>query len=416
MTGPYETLFRREWGRLVAALTRLFGVHNLSLAEDVAQDAFCRAIEAWGEAGPPPNPQAWLMQTAKNRALDLLRRQRTASAFAPELSWLLQTEWTLAPTVEDHFAPGALKDDLLRMMFSCCDPRLAQESQVALILQILCGFSIPEVAAAFMSGQAAMAKRLVRAKKTLASAPGLFDVAAVADVATRLPAVQQALYLLFNEGYHGASAKAAVRTELCREAMRLAAVLLDDDRCATPASHALGALMCLHAARLPARLDPAGDLVTLAEQDRALWDPNLAADGLLLLERAAAGDTLTDYHLEAAIAATHAVAPSAAATDWAAIVGLYDALMALRPSPVVALNRAVAIAERDGAATGLAELAAIEGSERLAAYPLYHAAFGELARRAGDPAAAADHLRRALATARNPTERRFLQGRLVLIA
>jgi RNA polymerase sigma factor (sigma-70 family) len=416
MTGPYEALFRREWGRLVAALTRLFGVHSLSLAEDVAQDAFCRAIEAWREAGPPPNPQAWLMQTAKNRALDVLRRQRTASAFAPELSWLLQTEWTLAPTVEDHFAPGALKDDLLRMMFSCCDPRLAQESQVALILQILCGFSIPQVAAAFMSGQAAMAKRLVRAKKTLASAPGLFDVAAAADVATRLPAVQQALYLLFNEGYHGASAKVAVRAELCREAMRLVAVLLDDDRCATPASHALGALMCLHAARLPARLDPAGDLVTLAEQDRALWDPNLAADGLRLLERAAAGDTLTDYHLEAAIAATHAVAPSAAATDWAAIVGLYDALMALRPSPVVALNRAVAIAERDGAASGLAELAAIEGSERLAAYPLYHAAFGELARRAGDPAAAADHLRRALAAARNPTERRFLQGRLRLVA
>jgi RNA polymerase sigma-70 factor (ECF subfamily) len=415
MTGPYEALFRREWGRLVAALTRLFGVHNLSLAEDVAQDAFCRAIEAWGERGPPTNPQAWLMQTAKNRALDVLRRQRTASSFAPELSWLLQTEWTLAPTVEDHFAPGALKDDLLRMMFSCCDPRLAQESQVALILQILCGFSVPEVAAAFMSGQAAMAKRLVRARKTLASAPGLFDVAAPADVAARLPAVQRALYLLFNEGYHGASPKVAVRAELCREAMRLTALLLDEARCATPAGHALGALMCLHAARLPARLDAAGDLVTLAEQNRALWDADLTADGLRLLERAAAGDALTDYHLEAAIAAAHAVSPSAAATDWVAIVSLYDTLMAIHPSPVVALNRAVAIAERDGPACGLAELLAIDGAERLAAYPLYHAALGELACSAGDPAAASDHLRRALAVARNPTERRFLQRRLRLI-
>src|SRR5215467_4031206 len=221
-----DHLFRRESGRMVAALTRIFGFHNFALAEDVVQEAFCRATEVWAFRGVPENPSAWLMATAKNCALDVLRRERTARTYAPELGRLLESEWTLAPVIEDAFAPHAIKDDLQRMMFSCCHPQIAQESQVALILHILCGFSVDEIASALVSTHAAIEKRLTRGKKTLAKSRKLFDATAPAEFAGRLPAVQTALYLLFNEGYHGANSEFAVRHELCREAMRLTSVLL----------------------------------------------------------------------------------------------------------------------------------------------------------------------------------------------
>ena len=407
-----EHLFRRESGRLVAALTRIFGVHNLGLAEDVAQEAFCRALEVWSLRGVPENPQAWLMATAKNRALDVIRRQRTAAGHASELERTLQTEPALEPAFEELFLPGVLKDDLLRMMFACCDPRLPELTQVALMLQILCGFSVGETAAAFMSGYAAMEKRLVRAKAVLATSNHLFDVASSAQVVQRLPAVERALYLLFNEGYHGASADTSVRADLCREAMRLTALLLNDTRCATPTTHALGALMCLHAARLPARLDGSGDLIALTEQDRSRWDHDLVVDGLRLLELAATGSRLSEFHIEAAIASVHAGASHVEATDWTAIVALYDTLLRLRPSPVVALNRAVAVAQQAGPVRGLAEIRAIADLGRLSAYPFYFAALGELEHRCGNPEIARAHFRMALSKARNPMERRFYGRRL----
>ena len=197
---PFESLFRRESGRLVAALTRVFGVHNLALAEDVVQDAFCRAMEVWKFRGVPQNPAGWLLTVAKNRALDVLRRERTARTFAPELTRLLESEWTLVPTLDEQLSPHAIKDDLLRMMFSCCDPRLGEESQVALVLHILCGFSVDEVAGAFVVKHGAMEKRLTRAKKVLAQSPRLFDIADATEFSSRLPVVQRSLYLLFNEG------------------------------------------------------------------------------------------------------------------------------------------------------------------------------------------------------------------------
>src|SRR6516225_3914379 len=280
---PNDFLFRREAGRMVATLARVFGMHNLALAEDVVQDAFCRALEVWSFRGVPENPSAWLMVTAKNRALDVLRRERTARTFAPELGRLIDSEWTLAPAVEELFAPNIIRDDLLRMMFSCCHPRVPEEGQVALMLHILCGFSVDEIAGAYLSSHAAIEKRIPRAKKVLAGSKRLFDVTVPADVSARLPAVQRALYLLFNEGYHGASAETAVRFELCHEAMRLAAVLLKHPLGATPTTYALSALMCLSAARLPARLDTAGNLTSLFDQDRSLWDRKLVSEGLKLL-------------------------------------------------------------------------------------------------------------------------------------
>src|SRR5206468_387386 len=345
---PTDHLFRRESGRMVATLTRIFGIHNLALAEDVVQDAFCRALEVWKFHGVPENPSAWLMATAKNRALDVLRRERTARTFAPELGRMLDSEWTLAPAVEELFGAPAIHDGQLRMMFSCCHPRLPEEAQVALMLHILCGFSVDEVAGAFVSSHAAIEKRISRAKKVMAGSKRLFDVSGQGDLSVRLPAVQRALYLLFNEGYHGASPESAVRAELCREAMRLVALLLDHPLGATPATRALAALMSLDAARLPARVNESGNLSSLFDQDRGRWNAALLAEGLRLLDLSAAGSELTEYHLEAAIAAVHANACRAEDTNWAAIVSLYDALLGVRPSPVIALNRAIAVAQLEG--------------------------------------------------------------------
>jgi predicted RNA polymerase sigma factor len=395
---------------MVAALTRIFGVHNLALAEDVVQDAFCRALEVWKVRGVPDNPSAWLMATAKNRALDVVRRERTARTFAPELGRRRESERAMTPMVDEAFAAPAIRDEQLRMMFSCCHPRLPEEAQVALILNLLCGFGAPEIAGAFLAGRAAIEKRMSRGKKVLAGSRRLFDLAE-AEFSSRLSAVRRALYLLFNEGYHGASAESAVRAELCREAMRLTALLRGYPPAATPETSALAALMCLHAARLPARLDAEGDLSPMVEQDRSRWDSGLVAEGLALLEQSAAGPEVTAYHVEAAIAAAHAAAPSVEEADWGAIVSLYDRLMAVAPSPVVALNRAIAIAQRDGPERGLEAIHAIEGRRRLDRYPFYPAAMADLERRRGNTEAARAHYAAALALARNPAERRFLEKR-----
>ena len=407
-----DHLFREEAGRMVAALTRIFGVRNFALAEDVVQDAFCRALEVWSFRGVPENPSAWLMATAKHRALDVLRRERTVRTHEPELSRLLQSEWTLVPTIEEQFTEGAIKDDLLRMMFTCCHPRLPEEAQVALVLHILCGFSIDEVAGAFITSHAAIEKRIPRAKKLLAVSKNLFDIGAAAEFASRLPAVQRALYLLFNEGYHGASAESAVRAELCREAMRLTALLLEHPLGASPSTYALAALMAFQKARLPARLSASGKLYSLSDQDRSLWDQQLVVEGLQLLALSAHGTDVTEYHLEAAIASVHATAATTEETDWNKIVSLYDSLMAMRPSPVVTLNRAIAIGQRDGAEQCLEELRTIADANRLSQYPFYHAAFGESELRMGKLDAAREHFRIALSVARNASEKEFFEQRV----
>jgi RNA polymerase sigma factor (sigma-70 family) len=407
-----EHLFRRESGRMVSVLTRIFGVHNLALAEDVVQDAFCRALEVWSFRGMPENPSAWLMATAKNRALDVLRRGRTARTFAPELGRLLESEWTLVPIVEELFAPHEIKDDQLRMMFSCCDPRLSEEARVGLVLHILCGFSVGEIASAYVSGHAAVEKRITRSKKVLAKSKKLFDIASSAEFLARLPDVHRSLYLLFNEGYHGASAEMTIRVELCREAMRLTAQLLEHPLGATTATYALAALMSLHAARLPARVDASGDLRSLFDQDRSQWDQQLLGEGLKLLGLSASGSEITEYHVEAVIASIHGSAPSTEGTDWSAIVSLYDTLMAMRPSPIVALNRAIAIAQSEGPERGLDEIEKIADRDRLATYPFHFAAVGELEFRRGRYEIAREHFRAAFAQARNPMERRLFEKRM----
>jgi len=406
-----EHFFRHEFGRIVATLTRLFGVGNLALAEDVTQDAFCRAMETWKLRGLPKNPSAWLMATAKNRALDILRRERTARMSEPALARFLESEWTLVPTVEEVFSAYAVKDSQLRMMFSCCHPRLSEEAQIALVLHILCGFNVKEIAQAFVSSHAAIEKRITRGKKILAESTKLFDLAD-ADLPSRLSSVLQALYLLFNEGYHGSSPEAAVRMELCQEAIRLMNLLIEQPSLAIPQSYALAALMYLNAARLPTRLDGSGNLVSFFEQDRSLWDHTLIAEGQALLNLSASGTELTKYHIEAAIASMHTSAARSEDTDWKQIVSLYDMLMALHPSPVIALNRAIAIAQLDGPERGLQEIRVIHDLHRLSSYPFYPATLGELEFRRGNYPVAKAHFTIALSLARNPMERNFLQRRI----
>ena len=407
-----ENLFRREAGRISAAVVRLVGLAHLDLAEDVVHDALVQALEVWKFRGVPENPAAWLTAAAKNRAIDVIRRERTARRFAPEVADQLSTEWSLVPTVAAAFEEKEIVDAELRLMFELCHGRLPEETQVMVILKYLCGFGVREVAQVFLSGEEAIEKRLMRARATLQAVGGLADLGDAARVRERAGAVCRALYLMFSEGYHGSHPESAVREDLCAEALRLAALLAEHPVTGVPEAQGLLALMCLLAARLPARRDGRGDLVPLDEQDRTRWDPELNARGLVALAACASGGEVSEMQLEAAIAAQHAVAPSVAATDWNAIVHLYDRLAALRPSPVVALNRAVAIGFSRGPAAGLGEIDAIESLERLDDYLFLAATRADLLRRDGRPREALPHYRRARELARNDPERRFFDRRL----
>ncbi len=402
-------LFRHEWARLVAALVRIFGVGNLALAEDVAQETLFRAMSVWSQSGVPEAPSAWLTTVAKRLAIDELRRTRRQASVAPELARFLESEWTRAGTIDESFAEKPLHDDELRVMFSLAQPRLPEPSKLALILRISCGFGDGEIAAALMTSEAAISKRLTRAKEVVRGSRSLFDLSD-ADLPARLASVRRAIYLLFNEGYHGACAETVVRAELCAEALRLVGILAQHPLTGTPETLALAALLHLHAARLPARVDETGAPMPFSEQPRERWDESLLSRGLTLLTKASRGDTLSAFHVEAAIAAVHATAPSASATAWSQIVALYDTLAQLSPSPIVALNRAIAVAEAEGPARGMQELAALD-ADALKDYVFYHAALGEVSARTGARAAAAAHLARAIELARSPQERAFLEKR-----
>jgi RNA polymerase sigma-70 factor (ECF subfamily) len=402
-------LFRRESGRMVSSLVRVLGVARLALAEDAVQDALVRALETWKFGRTPDNPAAWLMRAARNRATDLLRRQAHLDRLAPQLIRELES-------VQDEgdleVSDQAIADDELRMMFSCCDPDLARPAQVAIILKYLCGFSVREIAQALLSSEVAVEKQLFRSRRALEERGALFEVRDAVQVRARLPAVRSAIYLLFNEGYHGANPQHAVREDLCFEAMRLGVLLSELPAAALPGTHALVALFCLLAARLAARVDDDGNLLLLAEQDRRRWDRELIEEGLRRLALSAQGEELTAWHLEAAIAARHAAADSFEATDWTSIRELYDLLLRLRPTPVVALNRAIAVGMAEGPEAGLRALADIDDRERLMRYPFLPAATAEFEQRAGRPERAAELLRAALQLVRNQAEEDVLKRKL----
>ena len=413
MTGETLTIvFRQQAAQLVATLTRSLGSRHLALAEDAVQDALVTALQHWPYHGVPDRPEAWLYRVARNRALDRLRHLRLASDKAPGMD---AGAGAAAPLVEALLRdePPPLEDDQLRLMFLTCHPALPLESRVAFTLKLAGGFSVPEIARAFLAQDAAVAQRLVRAKRVLREQDAGFELPATAgDLAARLDSVLESIYLMFNEGYAATAGDALVREDVAREAMRLGWLVAEHPVTGVPRAWALVALMCLHAARFPARAGAGGELFLLRDQDRAAWDRRLIADGMRALDRSAAGGEVSPYHLEAGIAACHAAAASWEATDWRAILSLYDDLLALAPSPVVALNRAIARARVDGPLAGLAALDAIAGDPTLDGYHLLPAVQAELWREAGDQARAAEYYRLALARARSMPERRFLATQL----
>jgi len=401
-----EHFFRHETGRLHGALLRLVGVHNLALAEDVAQEAMLRALRTWSMGGVPPNPSAWITQVAMNLAKDALRRQRMSATKEPAIiTHHEQMTATPAPAWE---TAHEIRDDALRLMFVCCHPSVAPDAQVVLALKVLCGFSTAEIARAFLSSDAAIEKQLTRTKQRIHEAGIGFGIPEGGDLAPRLDGVLAALYLLFNEGYKASSGDRLLREELSNEAIRLASLLVAHPVGRTPRAHALLALMLLTAARFPSRLDEHGALLRLHDQDRSKWDHTLIERGLLHLVAAAEGTELSEYHLQAGIAATHCTAADYASTDWGRILRHYDELSRLKPSPIVALNRAVVVAHLHGPQAGLDAIARIPQRDRLESHYLLHAVTGELHWQLKDERAAAGSFRRALALAHVGPEQAYL--------
>jgi RNA polymerase sigma-70 factor (ECF subfamily) len=414
MTDPAAQLvdhyFRHESGRLVAVLARVFGLRNLDLVEDMVQASLVEALQSWRTRGVPENPSGWIHTVARNRVLDALRHEATAARLAPQVAELRPA--ISEPAIDDLFLDSAIEDNQLRLIFACCHPLLPRENQIALTLKTLCGFSLAEIARGLLVQEEAVKKRLQRARQQLVDHHVELAVPPAGELAARLDSVHQVLYLLFNEGYAASSGAAAIRTDLCEEAVRLCHLLAGHAHCRSTDMFALLALMLFHAARLEARTDAEGRLLLLEEQDRSRWDHRLIERARQFLDRSAEGTHVSTYHLEAGIALIHAAAPSLAETDWRAIRRLYDVLLRLAPSPLYELNRAIAVAHLEGPAAAIALVQPLAGHATLAHYHLVDATLGELHRRAGDMAAARTHFERAARLTQSAADRELLARRI----
>jgi RNA polymerase sigma-70 factor (ECF subfamily) len=409
--GPLlDHLFRSRAGQMVAYLTRLLGPEHLDLAEEVTQDALLKALQHWPYTGIPQNPAGWLFRVARNSALDAIRHRTMTENKSPALAaeHLRKVDSIAA---DDAGLEEQLRDDELRMVLMCCHPTLPQDARVALSLKTVGGFSVREIARAFLADEATIAQRLIRAKRQIRELNVRFDLPAGQDLSARMDSALEVVYLMFNEGYAAQSGEDLVRHDLCGEALRLGH-LLASSSVGTPQAHALLALMAFQAARLPARVDEGGELVLLEDQNRNRWDPSLIALGFHHFEKCAEGTQLTSYHIQAAISATHARAQDGRATDWKLILELYDQLLELSPSPVVELNRAVVVAKVNGPEAALAELRSLSDNRALRNYYLLPAAQGQLLLDIGDKPGAAQCFCQALERPCSDPERRFLQRKL----
>lgn len=409
LTTTVDHLFRCEAGKMVAVLTRLLGFDHLEQAEDIVHDTLLKALETWTPATLPDNPTAWLYRVAKNRALDFIRRQRSSQHLAADLTAHLASEYLLVPTVNALFEEEGLHDSQLRMLFACCHPALPPEQQIPLMLKTLCGLSVPEIARTLLTTEDAIEKRLSRTKAKIRAEKIPLEVPQATQLGHRLDTVLTTLYLLFNEGYHALDRATVVSEDLCLEAMRLVQLLTQLPATDQPPTRALLALLCFQASRFDARLDAAGAVVLLKDQDRAQWHPALIALGNAHLSQSAAGPRLHAFHLEAAIAAVHANAASVETTDWPQLLRLHDMLLARNDNPLVALNRAVVVGEVQGPQAALAALAKLT---TLHGNVFYNTACAEMHLKAGQPAEAHRCFVQALACPASATNAEFLYRRI----
>ncbi len=400
-----DHLFRHESGKMVAVLSKLLGFQNLETAQDIVQDTLLQAMNTWGYNGIPENPSAWLMKVAKNKAIDYLRRQKKFKEISPQYAYLLQSEYTLSPTVNNLFLENEIQDSQLRMMFACCHPAIPDESKVALTLKTLCGLSNLEIAKAFLINEETIAKRVYRAKEKIKAEKIELEAPSGDELILRLDAVLKSLYLLFNEGYNSSHPEQLIREDLCREAMRLCHLLTEQKLTNYPRTKALLALMCFQTSRLGARLDDRGNIILLKYQDRSKWYRPLIQKGFHYLDAAAEPFEESPYHLEAAIASLHAVAPSFEQTDWKTIYHLYELLFMMLPNPVVAMNKAIASAYSINKQKALEELQQIKGLEQ---HYLYYASIGEMYFEMEEKAAAKIYFEKAIALTQSQAEKQLL--------
>jgi len=412
VSGLVDHLFRHSAGQIVSSLTRVFGPAELELVEDAVQEALEKALRHWPFRGVPDNPGGWLLSVARNAALDRVRRRARRAHVNDRIVPLMAARLELMP---EPVLSREIADDQLRMIFTCCHPAIPADARVALTLKTVGGFGVREISRAFLANESTIAQRLVRAKRRIREQRIPFAAVEPELLRERLSSVLDVLYLMFNEGYDALDGDQVVRRDICSEALRLAEIVSQHLETDLPETRALAALFCFHAARFPARQDASGDLLLLSEQDRRSWDHGLIKRGVRHMDQAATGERLTRFHLEAGIAACHAVTPSYAETDWHAILGYYDQLVRLADSPVYALNRAVAVAMVEGPAAGLAAIDRVADHPALARYYLLPATCGEFHRRLDEPEAARSCFEDALRIATATPVRKFLKRRLAAL-
>lgn len=404
-----DHLFRHEAGKMVSVLTRIFGFEHIEIAEDIVQDTFIKALKEWSYHKIPINPQAWLYRVAKNAAIDIIRKNKYADEYKSELNFLLKSEWTLTNSVDSMFLDSEIKDSQLRMIFTCCYPELPPESQIALTLKTLCGFSVKEISKALLTTESNINKRLFRAKQKIKELKLTFEIPAAREIHNRLEVVHKVIYLIFNEGYNSSSEDMLIRKDLCSEAIRLAEILKESDAGRNTTTYALLALMYLHVSRLDARIDSEGKILLLKEQDRSLWAKDLIEKGLDYLHEASTGDKISEYHLEAGIAAFHASVKSFEETDWKGILRLYDLLIEIAPGSIKNLNRAIVICQIDGPQKAIEELKKIDD---LKDYHLYQSTLAEFYFLSGNYESSLEHFEKALKLTESKAEKTLIKRKL----
>ena len=409
-----DHLFRHESGKMVSVLTKIFGVENLETAEDVVQQTFIDAMQVWNLKGVPDNPSAWLYRVAKNKAIDVIRKNKHSVQydFSDSERALLKSEYTLSATMENLWKEELIKDDMLRMMFACCHPEIAPENQITLILKTLCGFSTAEIAKAFLTSDDTVSKRLYRTKEFFRKQKIKLEIPSVNELKNRTDAVLNSIYLLFNEGYNSTQSNELIREDLIAEAKLFCKLLCENSYTQQPETYALMALICFHSSRTESRLTAEGEIILLPYQDRSKWNHNLIAEGNDYMDKAAFGDSISSYHLEAAIAFEHCIADKFETTNWERILELYDWLCKLNPSEITEINRAVVILKFHGASAALTALNNLKHKYKADNYYLYQSLLGEIYALQNDKNKAKAHFEKAIKLTLSNKEKKLLHEKI----